>query len=278
MTSLQERVEAVLAQLTSADKDEREYVVSLVLDAWEDDGVALGSAQFAQTVEQLVDGLSFLEDDSTRAIVCLRLARAVCDEPLDPETEQENDDELELKRADWRRLEQQFAVGRTGLAVLDEDEEWHPVRIVQQLTTSEADDMEIEIEFVEFGKKQVVALDAIVLDDDVADDSDQENARAVCAMCERPMNLTAHHLIPRTMHAKYAKKGYSSEFLNTCIMICRQCHSKIHSTEDEKTLAREYNTLETIMQHPDIIRYVGYARKQKTRIRPVKQSRRPVGK
>lgn len=279
MTSPQERVEAVLAQLTNADRDEREYVVSLVLGAYEDDGAALASAQFAQTLEQLVDGLSFLEDDSARALVCLKLARAVYDEPLESEIAQETDEELEHKKAARRRLEQQFAVGRTGLAVLDEDEEWHPVRIAQQLSAGEAGEgMEIEIEFVEFGKKQVVALDAIVLDDDVAEDSDQENAGAGCAMCERPMNLTAHHLIPRTMHAKYAKKGYASEFLNTCIMICRQCHSKIHSTEDEKTLAREYNTLEKIMQHPDIIRYVGYARKQKARIRPVKQSRWPVGK
>ncbi|KAG6975806.1 hypothetical protein JG688_00002013 [Phytophthora aleatoria] len=171
--------------------------------------------------------------------------------------------------------------------VLDEDEAWHPARITKHIGENEDSDdesvvddrpIEVEVEFIEFGKKQIAREDEVVLDEDVAGREDAEDMTGLCEMCERPMNLTAHHVIPRVTHAKYLRKEYTKEFLNTCIMICRQCHSKIHSVEDNKTLAREYNTLDKIMQHPEIIAWVAYARKQKARIKPRQKSKWPVGK
>ena len=86
-------------------------------------------------------------------------------------------------------------------------------------------------------------------------------------MCERELPLTRHHLIPRQTHARYFKKGYTRELLNTCLDCCRPCHSAIHRIADNATLAREYNTLELIMAHPDIQRWVMYAAAQPVRLR-----------
>ncbi|KAI9911105.1 hypothetical protein PsorP6_008817 [Peronosclerospora sorghi] len=156
------------------------------------------------------------------------------------------------------RRETQFAVGKRCQVVLEEDDAWHPALITKHIEDSDDDavvDLPIilEVEVVEFGKSQVVREDEVVLDEDVAGRKEAEDMTGLCKMCERPMNLTAHHLIPRVTHSKYLRRGYTKNFLNTCIMICRQCHSKIHSVEDNKTLAREYNTLDKIMQHPHII-------------------------
>ncbi|CAH0522745.1 unnamed protein product [Peronospora belbahrii] len=185
------------------------------------------------------------------------------------------------------RLETQFAIGKTCLVVLEEDHAWHPARITKHVQDDDSDDentmtvdrpIVVEVEFIEFGKKQIVQEDEVVMDEDVAGREEAEDMTGLCEMCERAMNLTAHHLIPQVTHSKYLRKGYTKEFLNTCIMICRQCHSKIHSVEDNKTLASEYNTLDKIMLHPDVIAWVAYARKQKARIKPRKQSKWPVGK
>ncbi|KAG2787008.1 hypothetical protein PC129_g3876 [Phytophthora cactorum] len=226
----------------------------------------LDAAQLCSFAEQLADVLLGCDDDS--------------------EEDQESH-AARRRRLRKERLETQFAIGKSCLVVLDEDEAWHPARITKHIGENEDSDdesvvddrpIEVEVEFIEFGKKQIAREDEVVLDEDVAGREDAEDMTGLCEMCERPMNLTAHHVIPRVTHAKYLRKGYTKAFLNTCIMICRQCHSKIHSVEDNKTLAREYNTLDKIMQHPEIIAWVAYARKQKARIKPRQISKWPVGK
>jgi len=86
-----------------------------------------------------------------------------------------------------------------------------------------------------------------------------------CGMCERIMPLTRHHLIPRTTHTKYRKKGLSKDFLNTCVDICRPCHSAVHNLYDEETLARDFSTLELLMSDEAVQKAVAYNAKQPTR-------------
>ena len=69
-----------------------------------------------------------------------------------------------------------------------------------------------------------------------------------CAMCERDMPLTKHHLIPRETHKGLKKKGAGAEQLGCAIMICRPCHSAIHRTLTNKELASKYNSLEKLME------------------------------
>nr|CCA21961.1 conserved hypothetical protein [Albugo laibachii Nc14] len=180
-----------------------------------------------------------------------------------------------VKREDataLQKIQAQFPLSAKCQAVLEEDQEWHQASIIEHDDSMGMDSVRIKVIFDEYGKKQWVEKSQIVLEHDFATSDDWLQGR-LCAMCDRPMNLSKHHLIPRVMHTKYLKKGYTKDILNMCIMICRPCHNKIHSVEDEKTLATDYNTLDKIMKHPDIVAWVNYARKQKTRIKPSSNKR-----
>ncbi|CAI5745697.1 unnamed protein product [Peronospora destructor] len=281
-----QRLVSVLKTFTrgGATAVELEYTAELLIATAEDEATARDRSKLVAGFVEVLEETGLLNAAQLFAIAEQAASVLLGNEGDDSEDDHET---LADKRRRLRkeRLETQFAIGKSCLVLLEEDNAWHPARITKHFEDSDDEDtadadrpIEVEIEFIEFGKKQVVREDGLVLDEDVAGREEVEDMTGLCEMCERPLNLTAHHVIPRVTHSKYLRKGYTKEFLNTCIMICRQCHSKIHSVEDNKTLAREYNTLDKIMQHPEIIAWVAYARKQKARIKPRKQSKWPVGK
>lgn len=87
-----------------------------------------------------------------------------------------------------------------------------------------------------------------------------------CPICTRPnIELTIHHLIPKTLHQNsWFLKRYTLEEMQTnTLAVCRLCHSKIHYIEKEKVLGRDYNTLEKILEHDEIKKFIPFAMKQK---------------
>ncbi|SEP95228.1 hypothetical protein SAMN05421693_1127 [Ectothiorhodospira magna] len=80
----------------------------------------------------------------------------------------------------------------------------------------------------------------------------------LCQLCGRAEVLTRHHLIPKTRHHNRRNKRLfdRAEVRTRVIWICRPCHSQIHRVLDEKTLEREYNTLEALRDHPDVRAFV----------------------
>ncbi|CAM9517395.1 unnamed protein product [Ascophyllum nodosum] len=77
------------------------------------------------------------------------------------------------------------------------------------------------------------------------------------------MPLTRHHVMPRTTHKRYRKKGYSDEVLNRTIATCRPCHSAVHRAHDERTLAERFTTREELLQDEAIGRFVAWVQKQR---------------
>ena len=66
-----------------------------------------------------------------------------------------------------------------------------------------------------------------------------------------------HHLIPRSRHGtKRVKWSFSREELHCTVPLCGPCHRQIHRTLTEKELEREYNTVEALLSHLDIFRFV----------------------
>lgn len=84
-----------------------------------------------------------------------------------------------------------------------------------------------------------------------------------CLLCERLMPLTRHHVMPRSTHKRYRKKGYTEDVLKRTIDICRPCHSAIHRTHDALTLAERFTTREALLGDESISRFVAWARKQR---------------
>jgi len=96
-----------------------------------------------------------------------------------------------------------------------------------------------------------------------AEEEDEVVQEGGCEMCAREMPLTRHHLIPRRVHKMAPYCRLSKEELNTCALICRPCHSAVHSFEDEKTLAARFNTVPLLMADERVQRFVAYIAKQR---------------
>ena len=70
-------------------------------------------------------------------------------------------------------------------------------------------------------------------------------------LCERkipPSQRDAHHLVPKS------KGGRHTEYLH------RICHRQIHSLFTETELARQFNSVDTLLAQPDIAIFVAWVK------------------
>ena len=82
-----------------------------------------------------------------------------------------------------------------------------------------------------------------------------DDSRRVCPLCEReipPRLESRHHLIPKL---KGGKRG-------PVAILHRACHSKIHGVLTEAQLAREFDTVDKLKQHPEIATFVRWISKR----------------
>ena len=74
-----------------------------------------------------------------------------------------------------------------------------------------------------------------------------------CPLCGRPLgtvNVDEHHLIPKAFKGK------------TTTTIHRICHRKIHATFTERELLNYYNTVERLLEHEEIQKFVKWVQKK----------------
>ena len=77
------------------------------------------------------------------------------------------------------------------------------------------------------------------------------------------VELTKHHLIPKTCHKKMkSKKRFKSMELNRTVDICTNCHRQIHALIKESELATVYNTIERIVNYPQMAKYVSWIKRR----------------
>ena len=87
--------------------------------------------------------------------------------------------------------------------------------------------------------------------------------------------MSRHHLIPKSQRGrKWFKKRYTYEELRRTVKICADCHSAIHKFISDKELGRQFSTLDSLMQHPEIAKYVTWVSKQRKTINKVKVSKK----
>ena len=88
-----------------------------------------------------------------------------------------------------------------------------------------------------------------------------------CQLCHRltKRGTTEHHLIPRTCHSnKWFKKNFTRQQMQTTISVCRECHGAIHRfVPREKDLGKHFNTIELLLAHEEIAKFVLWVSKQK---------------
>ncbi|WP_034384632.1 HNH endonuclease [Deinococcus sp. YIM 77859] len=80
-----------------------------------------------------------------------------------------------------------------------------------------------------------------------------------CALCgrETPV-LTEHHLVPRSQGRRQGVKVHE---LPT-VLLCPACHKFLHRTFTNAELAGEYSSLEALLAHGDVQRFVTWLRTQ----------------
>jgi hypothetical protein len=81
-----------------------------------------------------------------------------------------------------------------------------------------------------------------------------------CEICQREhIPLTYHHLIPKMVHEKAAKRGWHTrEELNNVAWLCRACHSFVHGFAGHEALARELYTVELLLEREEVRRFAGW--------------------
>ena len=88
-----------------------------------------------------------------------------------------------------------------------------------------------------------------------------------CALCGRitKRGTTEHHLIPRRCHRnKWFKKNFSREQMRQTVSLCHECHNACHRyVPREKELGRHFYTVELLLTHPEISKFVAWVAKQK---------------
>lgn len=99
---------------------------------------------------------------------------------------------------------------------------------------------------------------------------------AECELCARAVSLTIHHLFPRSEHSYYlrhppgslpasmldaqGKLSASDMQIKYRAWLCRPCHSAVHRLiPDNRELGSEYWSVERLMGHEGVRRWVGYA-------------------
>jgi hypothetical protein len=77
-----------------------------------------------------------------------------------------------------------------------------------------------------------------------------------CQLCGRDAPTTRHHLVPRS------RKKHERETYGALADLCRDCHRKIHATWDNKTVARQYGTIDLLRAAPELQSYLKWIRKK----------------
>ncbi|PNY82406.1 HNH endonuclease [Deinococcus koreensis] len=82
---------------------------------------------------------------------------------------------------------------------------------------------------------------------------------ATCALCGREVpTLTEHHLIPRSQGRR---RGVKVQELPT-VQLCSACHKFLHKTFSNAELAQEYTTVDALLAHEAVQRFVAWIRRQ----------------
>lgn len=97
----------------------------------------------------------------------------------------------------------------------------------------------------------------------------------ICELCGRSVGaLTKHHLIPKARHKnKRNRREFDrDEVRHRLAWFCRPCHNHVHALFTEKALEREFNTLESLVTHPEVSKFVGWIRTKPEGFKPTNES------
>ena len=75
----------------------------------------------------------------------------------------------------------------------------------------------------------------------------------ICPLCGRPIpeaERDAHHLVPKS------RGGVET------VLLHRICHRQIHALITESELARSYFSVDALLQHPELIKFLSWVKRK----------------
>jgi hypothetical protein len=98
-----------------------------------------------------------------------------------------------------------------------------------------------------------------------------------CVICQREETLTRHHLIPRTRHSnKRNKRDFDRAVVKVTVGVCRPCHSQLHALLTEKELEREWNTIEKLRTHLELMKFAAWIANKPRGFKPIVRKSAPI--
>ncbi|PTD09435.1 hypothetical protein FCULG_00008367 [Fusarium culmorum] len=84
-----------------------------------------------------------------------------------------------------------------------------------------------------------------------------------CELCARSwVPLSYHHLIPRFVHEKAVKRGWHrKEDLQNVAWLCGACHRFVHNFKTHEELARDYYTVDLLLEEEEVQRWATWVGK-----------------
>ncbi len=89
----------------------------------------------------------------------------------------------------------------------------------------------------------------------LSSENDPATGWKICLLCDRPIPPdceSKHHLVPKLKGGKHGPIAILHEI----------CHGKIHSVFTEAELARSYCSVELLLEHEEIEKFVKWVRKR----------------
>ena len=86
----------------------------------------------------------------------------------------------------------------------------------------------------------------------------------ICELCEREVDTSSHHLIPKQIHSKNWCKIKFSKFdmKNRRADLCGDCHPMVHQYFKHSELGKLYNTVEKLLAHEKVAKFVVWVSNQ----------------
>ncbi|CAF3893368.1 unnamed protein product [Rotaria sordida] len=100
-------------------------------------------------------------------------------------------------------------------------------------------------------------------DEDDIDLSERIERDGECKLCGCDQRITIHHLIPKLILKRMRNSGKESvDVSKYLIEVCRSCHNEIHRIWPHNELAKDYQTVDMILDAPAIQPYLNWKRKR----------------
>ena len=93
----------------------------------------------------------------------------------------------------------------------------------------------------------------------------EKNPSPPCELYGRDeIELTQHHLIPKSRHDKARTKREFSrdEMKNEIAMLCHACHAQVHEVFSNQELSSYYHTVERLAEHTDMQKFINWVKKR----------------